>query len=140
MVPAFHPTGEMIRNQSRAGHQTQQRDYRRDHRQPRWLSWDDWAIRLWRVRVWGVGICVSGFCCGRGFGACFTQMLSNTCCTAFSCIGARGFLVQRHALHHNSAGAENEARYINFATSPLVVVLVFALQRACCPLALTGTA
>lgn len=39
-----------------------------------------------------------------------------------------GFLVQRHALHHNSAGADNEARYINFASSPLVVVLVFALN------------
>lgn len=40
----------------------------------------------------------------------------------------RGFLVQRHALHHDSAGAANEARYVNFATSPWVVVLVFALN------------
>jgi hypothetical protein len=39
-----------------------------------------------------------------------------------------GFLVQRHALHHNSAGADNEARYVNFASSPLVVVLVFVLN------------
>jgi hypothetical protein len=39
-----------------------------------------------------------------------------------------GFLVQRHALHHNSAGADDEARYINFASSPLVVVLVFVLN------------
>jgi hypothetical protein len=39
-----------------------------------------------------------------------------------------GFLVQRHALHHNSAGAEDEARYINFATSPFVVVMVFVLN------------
>lgn len=39
-----------------------------------------------------------------------------------------GFLVQRHALHHNSSGAPEEARYVNFASSPWVVVLVFALN------------
>ena len=39
-----------------------------------------------------------------------------------------GFLVQRHALHHDSAGAPDEARYVNFATSPWVVVLVFLLN------------
>jgi hypothetical protein len=36
-----------------------------------------------------------------------------------------GFLVQRHALHHNSTGAADEPRYVNFATSPLVVVALF---------------
>lgn len=39
-----------------------------------------------------------------------------------------GFLVQRHGLHHNTAGAAEEPRYVNFATSPWVVVLVFALN------------
>jgi len=39
-----------------------------------------------------------------------------------------GFLVQRHGLHHDSAGAAEEARYVNFATSPWVVVLVFVLN------------
>jgi hypothetical protein len=39
-----------------------------------------------------------------------------------------GFLAQRHALHHDSIGAPNEARYVNFATSPLVVVFVFLLN------------
>ncbi len=39
-----------------------------------------------------------------------------------------GFLAQRHALHHDSAGAPDEARYVNFATSPWVVVLVFILN------------
>ena len=37
-----------------------------------------------------------------------------------------GFLVGRHALHHDSAGTPTEARYVNFATSPWVVVLLFA--------------
>jgi hypothetical protein len=41
-----------------------------------------------------------------------------------------GFLVKRHALHHDSAGAPDEARYVNFATSPLVVVLVFAVNAS----------
>ena len=37
-----------------------------------------------------------------------------------------GFLAGRHALHHNSAGTPEEPRYVNFATSPWVVVLLFA--------------
>ena len=36
-----------------------------------------------------------------------------------------GFLVQRHALHHNSTGTAEEPRYVNFATAPLVVVGLF---------------
>jgi Fatty acid hydroxylase len=39
-----------------------------------------------------------------------------------------GFLVERHALHHDSAGTPQEARYVNFASSPWAVVLVFALN------------
>lgn len=39
-----------------------------------------------------------------------------------------GFLVQRHGLHHDTAGALEEPRYVNFATSPWVVVLVFILN------------
>jgi Fatty acid hydroxylase superfamily len=41
---------------------------------------------------------------------------------------SNGFLAQRHALHHDSAGSPDEARYVNFATSPWVVVLVFILN------------
>jgi hypothetical protein len=36
-----------------------------------------------------------------------------------------GFLAGRHALHHDSEGTPQEARYVNFATSPWVVVLLF---------------
>ena len=36
-----------------------------------------------------------------------------------------GFLAGQHALHHNSAGTPDEPRYVNFASSPLVVVLLF---------------
>jgi hypothetical protein len=39
-----------------------------------------------------------------------------------------GFLDMRHALHHDSAGAAEEARYVNFARSPWVAVLVFVLN------------
>ena len=39
-----------------------------------------------------------------------------------------GFLAERHDLHHDSAGTPEEARYVNFATSPWVVVLVFVLN------------
>lgn len=37
-----------------------------------------------------------------------------------------GFLAGQHALHHDSAGTPQEARYVNFASSPWVVVLLFA--------------
>jgi hypothetical protein len=37
-----------------------------------------------------------------------------------------GFLAGRHALHHDSEGTPEEPRYVNFATSPFVVVLLFA--------------
>lgn len=39
-----------------------------------------------------------------------------------------GFLDRQHALHHDSVGAPNEARYVNFSTSPGVVILVFLLN------------
>lgn len=39
-----------------------------------------------------------------------------------------GLLAQKHNLHHESWGAPNEARYINFARSPWVVVLLFSLN------------
>ena len=39
-----------------------------------------------------------------------------------------GFLAQRHALHHDSGGAPNEARFVNFATSPWVVFFGFLLN------------
>src|SRR5690348_5605656 len=42
----------------------------------------------------------------------------------------QGFLVQRHGLHHDTAGAPEEPRYVNFATSLWVVVLVFVLNSA----------
>jgi hypothetical protein len=40
----------------------------------------------------------------------------------------KGFLDRQHALHHDSVGAPNEARYVNFSTSPSVVILVFLLN------------
>lgn len=39
-----------------------------------------------------------------------------------------GFLVSRHAFHHDSTGTPLEARYVNFATSPWVVALVFVVN------------
>lgn len=39
-----------------------------------------------------------------------------------------GYLDRQHALHHDSVGAPNEARYVNFSTSPQVVIFVFLLN------------
>jgi hypothetical protein len=38
------------------------------------------------------------------------------------------FLVRQHACHHDTVGTPDEPRYVNFATSGGVVILVFALN------------
>jgi len=64
-----------------------------------------------------------GFLLGLAYANVFEYVLHR-----FLLHWGNGFLVQRHALHHDSAGAPEEAHYVNFATAPLVVVLVFALN------------
>jgi 4-hydroxysphinganine ceramide fatty acyl 2-hydroxylase len=39
-----------------------------------------------------------------------------------------GYLVRQHAFHHDTVGMPNEARYVNFATSAWVVVLLFVVN------------
>jgi fatty acid hydroxylase family protein len=63
---------------------------------------------------------LSGFVAGVLYANAFEYVLHR-----FFLHWGHGFLVQRHALHHNSAGAPDEARYVNFATSRLVVILLF---------------
>jgi hypothetical protein len=77
----------------------------------------------WRPLEFAPLVLVLGAACGVLYANGFEYVLRR-----FFLHWGEGFLVQRHALHHNSAGADDEARYINFATSPLVVVLVFALN------------
>ena len=64
-----------------------------------------------------------GIVCGVLYANAFEYVLHR-----FVLHWGRGFLAERHALHHNSAGTPEEARYVNFATSPWVVVLVFVLN------------
>lgn len=66
---------------------------------------------------------VSGFLAGVLYANGFEYVLHR-----FFLHWGEGFLVQRHGLHHDSAGAPEEPRYVNFATSPWVAVLVFVLN------------
>src|SRR6202047_3438257 len=66
---------------------------------------------------------VLGFLAGVLYANAFEYVLHR-----FFLHWGEGFLVQRHGLHHDSAGAAEEPRYVNFATSPWVVVLVFVLN------------
>ncbi len=66
---------------------------------------------------------VAGFLAGVLYANGFEYVLHR-----FFLHWGEGFLVQRHGLHHDSAGAPEEPRYVNFATSPWVVVLVFVLN------------
>jgi hypothetical protein len=76
------------------------------------LSWENALIRL------GLGLLV-----GLIYANAFEYVLHR-----FLLHKGEGFLDRRHALHHDSGGAPEEARYVNFARSPLVVVLVFVLN------------
>jgi hypothetical protein len=66
---------------------------------------------------------VAGFLAGLLYANAFEYVLHR-----FFLHWGEGFLVQRHGLHHDTAGALEEPRYVNFATSPWVVVLVFVLN------------
>jgi hypothetical protein len=66
---------------------------------------------------------VAGFLAGVLYANGFEYVLHR-----FFLHWGEGFLVQRHGLHHDTAGAPEEPRYVNFATSPWVVVLVFVLN------------
>lgn len=66
---------------------------------------------------------VAGFLAGVLYANAFEYVLHR-----FFLHWGQGFLVQRHGLHHDTAGAPEEPRYVNFATSPWVVVLVFVLN------------
>jgi hypothetical protein len=66
---------------------------------------------------------VTGFLAGVLYANAFEYVLHR-----FFLHWGEGFLVQRHGLHHDTAGAMEEPRYVNFATSPWVVVLVFVLN------------
>jgi hypothetical protein len=66
---------------------------------------------------------VAGFLAGFLYANAFEYVLHR-----FFLHWGEGFLVQRHGLHHDTAGAPEEPRYVNFATSPWVVALVFVLN------------
>ena len=66
---------------------------------------------------------MAGFLAGILYANAFEYVLHR-----FFLHWGEGFLVQRHGLHHDTAGAPEEPRYVNFATSPWVVVLVFVLN------------
>jgi hypothetical protein len=66
---------------------------------------------------------VAGFLAGLVYANAFEYVLHR-----FFLHWGEGFLVQRHGLHHDTAGAPEEPRYVNFATSPWVVVMVFVLN------------
>jgi len=66
---------------------------------------------------------LAGFLIGLLYANAFEYVLHR-----FFLHWGEGFLVQRHGLHHDTAGVPEEPRYVNFATSPWVVVLVFVLN------------
>jgi hypothetical protein len=66
---------------------------------------------------------LAGFLVGLLYANAFEYILHR-----YALLWGQGFLVQRHGLHHDTAGAPEEPRYVNFATSPWVVVLVFVLN------------
>jgi hypothetical protein len=68
---------------------------------------------------YGLGV-LCGFAAGLFYSNLFEYVLHR-----YPLHWGSGFLAGRHALHHDSEGTAEEARYVNFATSPWVVVLLF---------------
>jgi Fatty acid hydroxylase superfamily len=78
------------------------------------------STHSWESALFRMGL---GFSVGLIYANAFEYVLHR-----FLLHKGEGFLDRRHALHHDSAGAPEEARYVNFARLPLVVVLVFVLN------------
>lgn len=85
------------------------------------------ALAFAVTRLSGIGspgLAPLAFLLGAGFGVLYANAFEYVLHRFFLHWG-QGFLVLRHALHHNSTGTADEARYVNFATSPWVVLLLF---------------
>lgn len=67
------------------------------------------------------GITLVGFLLGLLYANAFEYALHR-----FALHARRGFLPEKHGLHHSTWGADDEPLYINFARSPGVVVLLIA--------------
>ena len=83
------------------------------------------ALAFLAIRLRGSEMSGWNFACGLLLGLLYANLYEYIL-HRFVLHWGNGFLVQRHALHHNSTGTAEEPRYVNFATSPLVVVALFA--------------
>jgi hypothetical protein len=83
------------------------------------------ALAFWAARAYGFGPHAAGVFYGVLAGLLYANLFEYSLHRYLLHWGS-GFLAGRHALHHDSAGTPEEARYVNFATSPWVVVLLFA--------------
>jgi hypothetical protein len=83
------------------------------------------ALAYLATRIPGVETSWLGLLGGTLFGFFYANLYEYVLHRFFLHWG-NGFLVQRHALHHDSTGTPEEPRYVNFATAPLVVVGLFA--------------
>jgi len=82
------------------------------------------ALAFLANRLSGSAMSAWGFLCGVLLGVLYANLYEYILHRFFLHWG-KGFLVQRHALHHNSTGTAEEPRYVNFASSQLVVVALF---------------
>jgi len=83
------------------------------------------ALAVFAARAYGFGLHRAGAFYGLLAGLLYANLFEYVL-HRYLLHWGHSFLVGRHALHHDSAGTPQEARYVNFATSPWVVVLLFA--------------
>lgn len=81
------------------------------------------ALAAFKVGRGSLNLLAVGALAGVAYANAFEYVLHR-----FFLHWGKGFLDRQHALHHDSVGAPNEARYVNFSTSPVVVILVFLLN------------
>jgi hypothetical protein len=85
------------------------------------------ALALISAKLYGFALGPTGFCLGLVAGLVYANVFEYVL-HRFLLHRGEGFLDQNHAMHHDSTGAADEARYVNFATSPWVIVFVFVLN------------
>lgn len=82
------------------------------------------ALAALGARVWGVGSYGTGVVYGLIGGLLYANVFEYVL-HRYILHWNQGFLARQHAMHHNTVGASDEPRYVNFASSPWVVVLLF---------------
>jgi hypothetical protein len=85
------------------------------------------ALALLSAKLYGFALAPIGFGLGIAAGLVYANVFEYVL-HRFLLHWGEGYLDKCHGMHHETVGAADEARYVNFATSPLVVMFLFLVN------------